>query len=843
MRKAVAFFIAFLALGIAGAESIRGKVVEKGSGTPLPLVYVTVPGTELVAETADDGTFALEGLPAGAFALKVISETHATADLKFDSAPATEILIELEALSVEMDAIKVVGQRDTIKTTRTVTEEQIRNTSTGGDPFALVERSPDVVSMTNPALENDVQAARDELTRAMDVPVMKLINPFAFRGLPYYSNAYFMERYLPLFFQYYSLSGIMISSIVPADILGGMEMYGWGRDPSLGPGNGLLSTFDIAEPATAKVNWTVYLSALATGIVLKVPIMGDRGGLSLSLRKSLYEITWIPLVIELNDIYKWFPVPGIGDSVAMDFTIFPGNVDAYLHFFLEPDARNRIALDLFNATGYTTLDFAVLDRSGFFDFSYSDTSMETGGGLMWEARPTPSFLTRIKAYDVLSLQGHADIQKMLGGETSEVSYEYPLNDVGGGVDVEAGLGEAFRIAAGASARNIQAWYLRTRSADPIFGTMGHNDAARDNSLGTWEASGFAKATIDLGGLELEPSVRADYFPLIGSPIWYANLRGSPMLQAYWFFAPGQSLHAGGGMRYDRFDYFTRHTFESERGLRELDANGATVTIDDSYVQKFPSRLFSADADYSLESGPFSLRLGAYYGYVDELSGFDFQTYYAKSDAATADGQTPAGGTTGFKAATALWSLGANLDVGMKWPNASLDFLYNYGMVRFYADREGKGAYEWIVPKSDVTHTVKVFGHWDPNANWSLDGTLKALVGIPAAQHRVTAAATDPASGFTSIIFETIPGTESQFRDYMPRFTFDFKILFRLSHDPALEFYSDIANLISFPRYLQPAVKTVGFEEKTWLDREYDWSPIYWGNLLYMKLDIGCRLKM
>ncbi len=846
--KALAVFFLLFSLALS-AQSLRGRVIEKGSEKPIPFAYVIVPDTSLVAETGLDGSFELE-LPEGLIpSIRVVSETHQALDLKLESIPSEPLLIELAALSVELDKVEVVGEREVLKTSRSIDRADVQNTATGGDPFALVERAPDVVKPTDPALGNDMYSARNELSNAMSVPVLLLTNPFNYRGLPAYSNAYFMSRGLPLFFQYYTFTGAMISSIVPSDVLGGMEMYGNGRDPSLGPGNGLLSSFSIAEPEEKKVSMTLYLSALAAGLVMEIPIYQDKAGITFSLRKSLYELTWIPLALELNRTFAIFPIMGVGDDLTLNFSIFPGNVDAYAKLFWEPMEGSRLSLDIMDATGYTTLIYETYSRyNDYTNFIYSDVVHQSGGLLSWDSNLGEKLQYKAQLHENFSLLWKRNATVMLGGEETAATYAYPLNDLGGNLEAEYLAHEDLLLSAGLSGRWIKGGYDRELKTDAGFNTLlpilTPNLVLHKTTLDTWELSGYTKASWTIGDFELEPALRLDYFPIIESPLWYTQLRGSPTLQAFWYPASGHSLHLGGGMRYDRFDYFTRQTFLSEKGIA-INPGGLEF-IDENYIQRYPSRLFTVEADYAWKGRNRDFRAGGYFNYVDQLSGFDYQTYVAESNLdifSLIAGSLGVNSNAGLKTTQALWSLGANLDYRMDFRSGSLDFLYNLGVVRFKADIEENGNYAWVIPRSDVSHNLKIFGHWEPNKCWDLDGTLKILLGIPASRHKVESVYYDELQKKNFISYSTIENSIFEFRDYMPRFTFDFKVVFKTDTWPSMELFADIANLISFPRYLQPNSTTLGFEEQTTLDREYSWEPIYWGNLLQMKLDIGCRFKL
>lgn len=827
------------------AQSLSGRVVDR-DGLPVAAARVAVEGTSLFALTDDEGFFELSGPPPPPLVIIVSSDDFQSRSLPISVPPQEALVITLEPISVDLGEVEVFAERDEIKASKRLDRETVAGTSTGGDPFALVDRVPEVVDAANPALENDMQAARLELTEAFDVPVLKLSSPYHYRGLPYYSNAFFLERIIPLFFNSYSHTGSMLSSIVPADILDGMDSFGNGRDPSLGPGNGLISSFSISEPDKERVHWTLYLSSLALSGSIGIPLFEGAGGLTLSLRKSLYEWTWIPLAVALNDIYQYFPIPGVGDDLLLGLRVAPGNVDAYAHFFWEPDKHNRLQVDFVDATGYVDFLYKVYSANGYQHLRYFDLTHQSGLGASWTYDPGKEWSLKADAHDIISWLRTTQGQSQIGGESWETTYSYPLNDLGGGFSGRYSPFDDLVVSAGLGGRWIRGWYERTREADPVFypGTVAES-ISRDYGLDTGEANAFAKADWILGDFELEPSLRYDWFPVIGSGSWIGDSRLSPMLQAYWYPAEKQRLRIGGGMRYDRFDYFTRNVFVAEQNL--LVNQGGAVVIDDDYIQKKPSRLLVAETEYSIELKENAYSLGAYFCYIDELSGFDYQTYYAESDALyfsllMTPGYAAALQGAGLKKADALWSAGGSADMAFRLQKSTLDVLYSLGVTRYHVDRNDDGSLEWIVPMSDVTHTLKLFWHWEPTKSFSLDCTLKTLFGIPASLHRVDSVETYPETGYTAMAFSEIPYSQYQFHDYMPRFSLDFKAILKTDSDPVIEFYADVARLISFPRYAEPAVARTGFEEKSVSDRKYDWNPFDWASLLFMKLDLGCRLR-
>jgi len=76
---------------------------------------------------------------------------------------------------------------------------------------------------------------------------------------------------------------------------------------------------------------------------------------------------------------------------------------------------------------------------------------------------------------------------------------------------------------------------------------------------------------------------------------------------------------------------------------------------------------------------------------------------------------------------------------------------------------------------------------------------------------------------------------------MPRLNIDFKTAYRFGTDAHWELFLNVANLLSFPHYVKPISKTVGFEEQSMFDREYTWWPIWLYGLMEARVDLGLKV--
>ena len=110
-------FAADPAFGQAG--SIQGTVVAEDGGAPLPAALVVLDGTALSAATGPDGTFVIDGVPAGTYQLTVTREAFATLTSPVTVGTGQLVRVDLELPVLEFEESVVVTAT---QTERAVTE-------------------------------------------------------------------------------------------------------------------------------------------------------------------------------------------------------------------------------------------------------------------------------------------------------------------------------------------------------------------------------------------------------------------------------------------------------------------------------------------------------------------------------------------------------------------------------------------------------------------------------------------------------------------------------------------------------------------------------------------------
>ncbi len=165
----LAFLLVSLTLLFAGtnayATDLTGKITNAQGGEPLGKVHIAVVGTQLVAVTANDGTFRIANGPAGEQALQISAVGYRTISVPFKSAAAapgnpnevTEFSISLlpdnfqhtEKVVVNADIFQSPEWPAVGDTTLTSSELQQTSTVLVNDPFRSLQALPGVSASSN----------------------------------------------------------------------------------------------------------------------------------------------------------------------------------------------------------------------------------------------------------------------------------------------------------------------------------------------------------------------------------------------------------------------------------------------------------------------------------------------------------------------------------------------------------------------------------------------------------------------------------------------------------------------------------------------------------------------
>ncbi|WP_026956977.1 carboxypeptidase-like regulatory domain-containing protein [Algoriphagus vanfongensis] len=114
MKRLLFFTILFLSFHHTFAQAVlKGRIVEVGSGTPVPFCSVFLPNTTLGISADENGHFEIE-IPNGSYevAIRMIGYETQVFSIQTDNLPKDGFLIYLQIMEVELKAIDVNEDRD-----------------------------------------------------------------------------------------------------------------------------------------------------------------------------------------------------------------------------------------------------------------------------------------------------------------------------------------------------------------------------------------------------------------------------------------------------------------------------------------------------------------------------------------------------------------------------------------------------------------------------------------------------------------------------------------------------------------------------------------------------------
>ncbi len=257
--------------------TIKGKVVDETTQSPLPAVNVLIVGTEMGAAADYDGNFVIENVPAGSYNLQIRMmgyEDRIVSNVVVNPLRKTYLKIELKPTVLEGEGVVVTAgyfheAKDAVVSNRSMDFEEIRSDpGSAEDVQRVVQALPSVVSGSDQQNEIIVRGGMPgENLFVMDnieIPnpnhfgyqgtgggPMNMVNPYMIRRVDFYAGA-FPVRY-----------GDKASSVM---------------DISLREGN--------REEYDGHLN----LGMAGAGAMAEGPIGGGKGAWILSARKSFLDL-------------------------------------------------------------------------------------------------------------------------------------------------------------------------------------------------------------------------------------------------------------------------------------------------------------------------------------------------------------------------------------------------------------------------------------------------------------------------------------------------------------------------------------------------------------------------
>ncbi len=799
-RLRLTVFLFFISHVLFSAD-ISGIISDEVSGDPVTFAIIVLVETDMVSETDEEGRFLFSDAEPGGYTLLVMADGYPDSEHSITS--GDENLIFLAGAMVEMEEIVIVEERFEEEAELSLDEEMMKDMSSGGDPFLLIDTKEDVALIQNKGENNAAVSAWNELDELFGIPVFRFKLLFNYHGLPYYANSFYYDSYIPLY--YLSYSFFMVPStdsfsaspvamgIFPVGILSSMDMFGPGSSVRMGTGAGLTTSAVPHSLITGQSSLSLESSIMQLNALSQIRF-NDKFGLSLSVRKSLMEYTWVPLLWTImKEAARYYTAVSFPTFLQEHF--FPGFTDTAIRLIFRPSGDHAVFTDLFIAAGYTDVHMEILS-AGELSADYQIAlinymNIQAGTGIKWEWDPGDSFKNTLAVYNLYHLNSTTNnIQNIVERGIHSTS-GYPLNEAGLRDDIDFTIFESTEFLSTLIGRFLYGDFLYhyRDDIDPL-------DIKEDDRRGTpiyeWEISGYLGIRQFIGPFTLNPGVRIDYFSIIDSANPADQIRFSPVLNIELDTGEILGLRFSGGMSYDRFDYSEilpmRAAISVEPNEDDfLDRRRLLIT--DEFEKKVPARLFFGELDFTLIPAEWELSGGIYGHYMDDLSGVDLQSMQSQTVMLEFSSQEQ----ISMVPTDRLYSYGAHGRFVRYFGDNFLTLGYNFGYSRY--GEENKDS--WIVPNNDVRHTAKSSLHVVLFKHWGIDFTLNCFLGIPVTPNKITYVY--DSETFRSLEWEPVNDQYNGFYDYMPHFTWSLKTDFRWNpFGGEARIFIDLANLFPFP---------------------------------------------
>lgn len=150
--------------------------------------------------------------------------------------------------------------------------------------------------------------------------------------------------------------------------------------------------------------------------------------------------------------------------------------------------------------------------------------------------------------------------------------------------------------------------------------------------------------------------------------------------------------------------------------------------------------------------------------------------------------------------------------------------------------------KWIFPNSDIRHTLKNNIHITLFDAFIMNYTINTYIGTPKTPSKIVD--TEPTvDSIGNPLYYSVTEKYNELRDWMPKFTGNMMFEYKWKDDKTeSRIFLDMINIISFPNYAGPKDTTLGFEEQSWLDRNYIWNIVNSNLSTGLKIDIGHEIK-
>lgn len=289
--------------------SVAGVVRDRYTGRPLVGTVVEIQGTDLTTVTDPKGTFTLESVPVGTYALRFTypgTQPQVKTDIvvKSDRTAAVDVSIELIAVVEETVEVTASYFNHDLKEAESVVgfnnEEIRRAAGAGGDVNRIIAGLPSIAQVSDQANNLVVRggSTHENLYLVDNIPIPN-INHFPFQG---------------------TAGGAI--SLINVDFIRDVEFYSGGFSTIFGNRLSSVMNLSLREGSRERLNGQLSVDFSGAGAVAEGPLPGKRGSWMISARRSyldlLTDIMDAGAAVQYSDIF-WKTVYGVTGRSKLTF--------------------------------------------------------------------------------------------------------------------------------------------------------------------------------------------------------------------------------------------------------------------------------------------------------------------------------------------------------------------------------------------------------------------------------------------------------------------------------------------------------------------------------------------
>ncbi|NOY07772.1 MAG: carboxypeptidase-like regulatory domain-containing protein [Spirochaetes bacterium] len=778
----------FFSIYLCPAFTLTGIIEDSDNpDTTVKNTVIVVKKLNKIVYPDKNSKFSIKNLPKGTYSIDVTAPGYnkkriiviidkTDISLKIRLTPET---IVMNPIIVSAEKTKRQSPDSTV-----FTSDEIRTAPTAGNPFNIV-----------PILEGALPLNTIENTGDVipwDMPGGYLLGEQGYArqrisiwgGAQEWNGYYYGYIHLPF---YMHLHGFPYpNSIIPIRSIKSLDTYRGAWPLKYGPGIGGLFRIEPVDTVKAKKDISLQLSPSDLSLFLELPF-GKNINSVISLRKSIFEYTYLPLIKQL------------AGSILENTPDRAGNGDLLLRLLYKNEI-NTVSLDVIGSydsymlNQYTSVSDdnsasglkTTISSSGTCSFFYGVS------GIKWKLDRdvfSNSLWTYVSGYTNKLLWDERD------DETGKLSlskdYNYSSYEINIGDEFAYYLLSSMTLNMGSKINllNLNGDLKTFRIRKMYYDSSGLNDQFKDQGKDfnyNREIKGISPyiyADLDFRNDLLSWVLGLGYKWYDIEKIGRFTTEGLINLKLFKDLTTGIKAGLSPG-RYSSFNYL------------EKDFNEAYLGESNSSLS-VPMSAFSL---LYMNYKPFSfnlIKMDSYFVYYYDIAGIFYETSYKDFNSSSFVSGIPV-----FLNPDYGYSTGMDIS-WLYFPNDkfSLKFIYSPAWTRYHTKEQ-----EWVYSNNDIRHSIKIILSYKPSINFLISSDLFIFIDKAFTPYRVVDLNNDgTADGITA---EKL----NSGRDFMPRYKFDINLKwnFKLWGGTASVFFNSVNLLFFLNPTINPANRRYDF---------------------------------